>query len=133
MRVMLDTNTCIYAMKKNPAVLSRFVAEHPMGIAISAITEGELWFGVENSVHTERNTETLLAFLATVETFPFDTRAAAEYGRVRSKLKRAGTPIGDRDMLIASHAKAEGLTIVTNNVREFERIEGLILEDWTQK
>jgi len=130
MRVMLDTNTCIFAINKNPVVRARFIAEYPFGIAISAITEAELWFGVENSAKPEKNSETLRVFLTTVEILPFDTLAAAEYGRVRTGLKRAGTPIGERDTLIATHAKALGLTLVTNNTREFERVEGLLLEDW---
>ena len=130
MRVMLDTNTCIFVINNNAAVRTRFIAEHPSGIAISAITEAELWFGVENSTNSEKNAQTLCVFLATVETIAFGTLAAAEYGRVRAKLKRAGTLISERDMLIAAHAKSEGLTIVTNNVREFERVEGLRPEDW---
>jgi tRNA(fMet)-specific endonuclease VapC len=69
-------------------------------------------------------------FLITVETIPFGTLAALEYGRIRAALRRLGTPISDHDMLIAAHAKAEGLTIVTNNVREFGRVEGLAVEDW---
>jgi len=128
---MLDTNTCVYAINGNVAVRNRFIAEHPFGLAISTITEAELWFGVENSTNKERNADALRAFLATVEIFPFDTIAAVEYGHVRGKLKRAGTPIGDRDTFIAAHAKALGLTLVTNNTREFARVEGLNPEDWT--
>ena len=75
--------------------------------------------------------ETLRAFLATVEIMPFETLAAAEYGCVRVKLKRAGTPIGDRDTLIAAHAKALELKLVTNNIREFQCVERLSIEDWT--
>ena len=130
MRVMLDTNTCIFTINGNAAARARFVAEYSSGLSISAITEAELWFGIENSLAPEKNAETLRAFLATVEILPFDTLIAAEYGRVRTKLKRAGTPIGDRDTLIAAHAKALGLTLVTNNTREFKRVEGLALEDW---
>ena len=131
MKFMLDTNTCILAMNKDAAVRKRFVKEYPSGIAISAITEAELWFGVENSTKPEKNAETLRAFLATVEIMPFETLAAAEYGRVRAKLKRAGTPIGDRDTLIAAHAKALGLKLATSNLREFQRVEGLTIENWT--
>ena len=130
MRIILDTNTCIFAMNNNAAIRAHFVAEYPNGLSISAITEAELWFGVENSAKPEKNAETLRAFLATVEIMPFETLAAAEYGRVRVKLKRAGTPIGDRDMLIAAHGKALGLTLVTNNIREFQCVEGLSTEDW---
>ncbi|MDR2713251.1 MAG: type II toxin-antitoxin system VapC family toxin [Clostridiales bacterium] len=127
---MLDTNTCIFAINNNAAVRTRFIAEYPLGLSISAITEAELWFGIENSAAPEKNAETLRSFLATVEILPFDTIAAAEYGHIRTKLKRAGTPIGDRDTFIASHAKALGLTLVTNNTREFKHVEGLALEDW---
>jgi tRNA(fMet)-specific endonuclease VapC len=127
---MLDTNTCIFAINGNVAVRARFIAEYPFGISVSTITEAELWFGVEGSINPIKNAETLRSFLATVEILPFDTIAAAEYGRVRSKLKRAGTPIGDRDTFIAAHAKSLGITLVTNNTREFKRVEGLSLEDW---
>jgi tRNA(fMet)-specific endonuclease VapC len=127
---MLDTNTCIFTINKNTAIRARFVAEYPVGLAISVITEAELWFGVENSAKPEKNAETLRAFLATVEIIPFETLAAAEYGRVRVKLKRAGTPIGDRDTLIAAHAKALNLTLITNNIREFQCVDGLLIEDW---
>ena len=131
MRAMLDTNICAFIINDNPVVCSRFAMEQPLGLSVSAITEAELWFGVENSASVERNADTLRAFLATVDILPFDTIAAAEYGHTRTKLKRAGTPIGDRDTFIAAHAKALGLTLVTNNTREFARVEGLALEDWT--
>jgi len=131
MTKMLDTNTCIFIINGNAVVRARFIAEYSSGLSISAITEAELWFGVENSASVERNADTLRAFLATVDILPFDTIAAAEYGHTRTKLKRAGTPIGDRDTFIAAHAKALGLTLVTNNTREFARVEGLALEDWT--
>ena len=130
MRVMLDTNTCIFTINNNEKVRSRFIAAYPLGLAISTITEAELWYGIENSVAPEKNAETLRAFLATVGIISFDTRAAAEYGRVRVKLKRAGTPIGDRDTLIAAHAKALSLTLATNSIREFKHVEGLSIEDW---
>ena len=128
---MLDTNTCIFAINNKHTVRARFITEHSSGISISTITEAELWFGIENSGLPKRNAKTLRSFLALVEIIPFDTLAAAEYGRVRAKLKRAGTPIGDRDTLIASHAKALDLILVTNNTKEFCHVEGLILEDWT--
>jgi tRNA(fMet)-specific endonuclease VapC len=131
MKFMLDTNTCIFAMNRtNKELNTRFVAEYPSGLSISTITEAELWYGVENSSKSEKNAETLRAFFATVEILAFDTLAAAEYGRVRVKLKCAGTPIGDRDTLIAAHAKSLGLTLVTNNTREFQCVDGLLIEDW---
>lgn len=130
MRYMLDTSTCVFAMNNNASVRGRFIAEYGRGLCISAITAAELWFGVENSGRPEKNAETLWAFLAAVEIIPFDTMAAVEYGRVRARLKRAGAPIGSLDMLIAAHAVSLGLTLVTNNTREFERVHGLDLEDW---
>ena len=132
MKKMLDTNICILTINNNHIVRSRFIQSYHSGLSISSITEAELWFGVENSAIPEKNAETLHAFLATVEICPFDTLAAYEYGRVRMKLKRAGTPIGDRDTFIASHAKALGLTLVTNNTKEFKRVEGLQIEDWME-
>jgi tRNA(fMet)-specific endonuclease VapC len=116
--------------RSNRQLNERFVAEYPLGLSISAITEAELWYGVENSSKPEKNAETLRAFCATVDILAFDTRAAVEYGRVRVKLKRAGRPIGDRDTLIAAHAKTLGLTLVTHNMREFQCVEGLSVEDW---
>jgi len=131
-KYMLDTNTCIFAINGNHSVRLRFMREYPSGLAVSAISEAELWYGVENSSCPEKNIEILLTFLTTVETLPFDTLAAAEYGRVRTTLKRGGKLIGERDTLIAAHAKSTGLTLVTNNTREFERVEGLLIEDWMQ-
>jgi len=127
---MLDTNTCVFIINKNPVIRGRFIVEYPFGLSISTITEAELWFGVENSANPIKNAEILRAFLATVSIIPFNTLAATEYGRVRAKLKRAGTPIGDRDTFIAAHAKAFGFTLVTNNTKEFQRVEGLKIEDW---
>ena len=128
---MLDTNICIFAINNKHNVRARFIAEHPSGVSISTITEAELWYGIENSGTPERNAKTLRSFLAIVDIIPFDTLAAAEYGRVRANLKRAGTPIGDRDTLIAAHAKSLGLILVTNNTKEFRHVDGLSLEDWT--
>jgi len=128
---MLDTNTCVYAINGNSSVRGRLVAEYPYGLSISTITEAELWFGVENSMNRTKNSETLRAFLATVDILPFDTAAAAEYGRVRAKLKRTGALIGERDTFIAAHALALGLTLATSNTKEFGRVEGLVLEDWS--
>ena len=130
MKYMLDTNICILAINGNPSVRLRFIREYLFGLTISAITEAELWYGIENSASRERNSNILFAFLATVVTLSFDSLAAVEYGHVRAELKRAGTPIGDRDTLIAAHAKSAGLTLVTNNTQEFGRVKGLALEDW---
>ena len=104
MTYLLDTNTCIFMMKQMPSVLERFRSAQSGGIAISSITLAELEFGVSNSKAYERNRNTLLAFATLVEILLFDVLASAEYGRVRTALEKAGTPIGALDTLIAAHA-----------------------------
>ena len=130
MTYLLDTNTCIFMMKQMPGVIRRFRSAQSRGIAISSITLAELEFGVSNSKAYERNRNALLAFSTLVEILLFDALASAEYGRVRTGLEKAGTPIGALYTLIAAHAKSLNLTLVTNNIREFRRIRGLSLEDW---
>ncbi|MBQ6986928.1 MAG: type II toxin-antitoxin system VapC family toxin [Oscillibacter sp.] len=131
MSYMLDTNICIYAIKKRPPeVLRRLKDNMEHGLFVSAITLGELRHGVENSASPAKNGRALLQFLTILEVLPFDAAAAMEYGKVRAFLQKQGTPIGPLDTLIAAHAKAEGMTLVTNNVREFERVPGLQIENW---
>jgi tRNA(fMet)-specific endonuclease VapC len=130
MKYMLDTNICIYAQKGFPSVLSNLKAKKNLGIAISTVSLAELEYGVQASSYPEKNALALMKFLAIANILPFDNYAAIEYGRIRAVLRKQGTPIGTMDMLIAAHAKASGLIIVTNNVREFERIPGLEWENW---
>ncbi len=131
MRYMLDTNICIYLIKKKPeSVLKNLNLHMDEGIAISVITLAELKHGVEASQYPERNAIALNQFLSIVDILPFDDDAAAEYGKICAALRRQGTTIGVMDMLIAAHAKAKGLIIVSNNVREFARVEGLELKNW---
>lgn len=131
MKYMLDTNICVYLIKKKPEnVLINLHSKMRDGIAISAITLAELMHGVEASAYPEKNTLALNQFLSIVEILPFNHEAAAEYGKICATLQRQGTPIGAMDTLIAAHAKAKKLIIVTNNVCEFERVEGLELENW---
>ena len=119
MTYMLDTNICIYAMKKKPEkVLNRFLAE--------------LEYGMKHSSDPVKNEQALLRFLAPLSILPFGAGAASEYGEIRAYLQSRGTPIGPLDMLIAAHARAEGMTLVTNNVREFERVPALELENWAE-
>ena len=131
MTYLLDTNTCIFVMKQIPSVVKRFRFAQSKGIAISSITLAELEFGVSNSKAYERNRNALLAFSTLVEILLFDVPASAEYGRIRTALEKGGTPIGALDTLIAAHAKSLNLTLVTNNIREFQRIDGLFIEDWS--
>jgi tRNA(fMet)-specific endonuclease VapC len=130
---MLDTNICIYIIKKkSPAVLNRLKRNRNDGIAISTITLAELQHGVENSAAKEKNEIALLGFLAIMTIMPFDDKAAEEYGRVKTNLQRKKCLIGPYDMLIAAHAKSKGMVMVTNNTKEFERVDGLVVEDWTK-
>lgn len=131
MKYMLDTNICIYAIKRRPeAVIRKFLEHDPDELCISAITYAELMHGVEKSQAREKNWIALTLFLSPITVLAFNGIAAEEYGRVRAELEKKGAPIGPMDMLIAGHARAEGLILVTNNTREFERVEGLTVEDW---
>ena len=132
MTYMLDTNICIYIIKNKPeSVLEHLKAKQSEGLAISSITLAELEHGVAASAFPERNALALMRFMVVARCLPFTHRSAAEYGKIRADLQRRGMPIGALDMLIAAHAKSEGLTLVTNNTREFQRVDGLVLEDWT--
>ena len=132
MKYMLDTNIIAYAKNNRPeSVLKRLMQYRPEDICISSITLAELEYGVFNSAKPRQNQLALMVFLASIIVVPFDSDAAIEYGIIRADLKKRGTPIGANDLLIAAHAKSLDLTLVTNNTREFERVEGLRLEDWT--
>lgn len=134
MNYMLDTNICIYAMKKKPErVLKRLREELNGGICISSITLAELEYGMKRSSDPIRNERALLRFLAPLSVLPFGAAAASEYGEIRAYLQSQGTPIRPLDMLIAGHAKAEHLILATNNVREFERVPNLEIENWAEE
>jgi len=134
MRFMLDTNMCIYIIKKKPPqVLNRFTALEPSDIGISSITLSELEYGVERSSNRQQNREALMAFLAPLEIAVYDDLAAHHYGDIRAHLERQGLPIGAMDLLIAAHARSLSTPLLTNNVREFKRIPGLLVENWVQR
>lgn len=131
MKYMLDTNICIFVIRHKPeTVIQRFMEHDPSEICISSITYAELVHGVEKSQAKEKNRIALTLLLSKIQIIPFDSLAAQVYGVVKADLQRQGTPIGPLDTLIASHAKSLDLTLVTNNTREFIRVEGLKLEDW---
>ena len=132
MKYLLDTNMCIYAQKKNQNVLSKIYENLQDGLAISSITLAELEYGVQARDSIKKNYLALMTFLSIVNVISFDSSAAEEYGKIRAYLRKKGTPIGAMDMLIVAHAKAENLTLVTNNVREFERVPDLIIENWVE-
>ena len=133
MRYMLDTNICIYAIKHKPEQVFMRLQEHdPIDICISSVTYAELVHGVEKSKAIEKNRVALALLLANIEIMNFDSLAAESYGKIRADLEKAGTPIGPLDMMIAGHAIALDYTVVTNNTKEFERVNGLKLENWTE-
>lgn len=133
MLFMLDTNTCIAALKGDRR-LAEPLNRHADDVCISAIALAELWYGADNSAagHYARNRHRLEAFAARLPVLDFGGHAAGHYGSIRADLRRAGAPIGSLDMLIAAHARAESLVLVTCNVREFERVPGLRIVDWLQ-
>ena len=131
---MLDTNMCIYIIKKKtPNVLNKLKQKKEEGLSISSITLAELEFGNANSSYKERNRIALMEFLTIMEVKHFDENAAREYGIIKKDLKDKNCLIGPFDMLIGAHAKSLNMTLVTNNTREFERIQNLKIEDWTKQ
>ena len=133
LRRLLATNVCIHIIRRRPqAVLLRF-EDHGIGeVGVSSVTVAELRYGAEKSSRPEQNLEALGRFLLPLEVLAFGGEAAAAYRRVRAALERADTPIGPLDTLIAAHAASVSVTLVTNNTREFQRVPGLEVEDWTR-
>ena len=132
MKVLLDTDICIDAInQRSPGPLERLRTYAIGDVGVSAITYAELRYGIENSARPEADTERLERFLLPLEILPFDTEAGRHYGRVRRQLRLAGLPIGSNDLLIAAHAVRLDVALVTHNVREFERVDGLRVERWT--
>jgi len=130
LQYMLDTNICIQVIKTYPPeLLERFNALAEQ-LCISAITLGELHYGAEKSARRLQNLQAIEHFSARLDVLSFSPKAAAHYGQMRAELERAGTPVGPHDMLIGAHARSEGLIVVTNNRREFDRMPGLRVENW---
>lgn len=131
MKFLLDTNICIYIIKqKPPKVLQKFKTYNVGDIGISSITVAELEFGVQKSKFPERNRQALTQFLLPLKIVDFDADAANTYGEIRAKLEQQGTPIGALDTLIAAHALSLRITLITNNIKEFERVTHLKLDNW---
>ena len=129
---LLDTNICIYAMKGSyPTIAEKLLSINPNMIFVSAVTVGELEYGAAKSHWSERTRNNMYAFLANYEILPFDENDAICFGRFRAMLSRAGTPIGAYDVMIAAQGFAKNLTVITHNLKEFNRIPGLFTEDWT--
>lgn len=130
MRYLLDTNACIGLLRKNPKLLDRMKAAHPADFAISSVSAFELHGGLLRTRHPVREAECLRQLFGTIPVLPFDRTPAQAAAAILHGLEKRGTPIGPYDTLIAGHAVALGLTLITHNTREFSRVKGLALEDW---
>jgi tRNA(fMet)-specific endonuclease VapC len=131
MKYMLDTNMCIYIIKKHPAnVLKKLMAFDMNDICISSITVAELMYGVQKSQYQQKNQAALQEFISPFEIMSFDSEVAVHYGELRAYLEKNGIPIGSLDMIIAAHAQCLGVILVTNNNKEFDRVPKLKIENW---
>jgi len=127
---LLDTNILIAASKAHPAVLAHLKQHTISELLLSSVVWAEIEFGIAKSTRTEHNRRVFNTIAQHLKMLPFSARAARHYGQIRTDLERAGTPIGPNDMLIAAEALAQGATLVSDNLREFSRVQGLRLENW---
>ena len=132
MKFLLDTDTCIYALKQNENVLRHLLAAAREDVVVSVVTEAELRTGAAKSSSALRTLRRVENFLLPLTVIDFTSDDAIVYAGLRARLERAGTPIGPLETLIAAHAVGRKLTLVTNNEREFRRVHGLHLENWTR-
>jgi tRNA(fMet)-specific endonuclease VapC len=131
MRWMLDTNTCIYIMKHHPPQVQARLRRIAIGeVGISAIVLAELRFGIQKSRRREENAAALADFLPYCLVLDWPQEASGVYAEIRDELETQGTPIGSNDLLIAAHALYLGCTLVANNVQEFSRVKGLVIDNW---
>ena len=132
LRYLLDTNFVIYVIKQRPLIVRAKFNEQAGRMAISAITLSELMHGAEKSARPPANVAVVEDFCSRLEVLSYPAKASAHYGSIRATLERAGTPIGVNDLHIAAHARCEGLTVVSNNIREFARVPALQVENWIE-
>lgn len=130
LKYMLDTNIAIYTIKNRPDKLREAFKRHEGQLCMSMISFGELVYGAERSSQPERNLEVIEGFAARLDVLPFETQDAIHFGQIRAELATNGKPIGPCASMIAGHARARGLILVTNNVAEFGRVPGLRMENW---
>ncbi|MDO4997897.1 MAG: tRNA(fMet)-specific endonuclease VapC [Neisseria sp.] len=131
LRYMLDTNICIYTIKNKPQAVREYFQQHAQHLCISSIVLSELLYGAEKSDNPSKTLAVVESFAARLEVLNFDENAASHSAQIRAELAKQGTPIGHYDVLIAGHARSLGLVLVSNNTKEFERVDGLRLENWT--
>jgi tRNA(fMet)-specific endonuclease VapC len=129
-RYLLDTNIVIYVIKKRPVEVLQAFNENSGRMAISSITLAELFHGAEKSSRRAENLKVIDDFTSRLEVLPYTPKAAQHYGSIRAALERSGETIGINDLHISAHARSEGLVLVTNNLREFERVPALETENW---
>lgn len=130
LKYLLDTDICIYTIKNRPDTVRKTFIARDGQMCVSTITQMELIFGAEKSAAVARNLNDVEAFLARLMIKDFDSAAAVHTGQIRAELAKAGTPIGAYDQMLAGHARALGLIVVTNNVSEFSRVPGIRVENW---
>ena len=130
LRYLLDTNIVIYVVKRKPLEVLEVFNRHAGHMAISSITLAELIHGAEKSSKVAENLRVVEDFASRLEVLPYAARAAQHYGSIRAALERVGQPIGVNDLHIAAHARSEGLTLVTNNTAEFNKVPALQIENW---
>ncbi len=130
LQYMLDTNICIYVIKNYPPQLRERFNRLAEQLCMSSITLAELHYGAEKSARRLENLQAIEHFSARLEVLAFSPKAAVHFGQIRTDVERSGKPVGAFDMLIGAHARAEGLTVVTNNAREFRRLPGVRVENW---
>ena len=130
---LLDTNIVIYVIKRRPIGVMESFNQNASRMAISSITLAELIHGAEKSTKPAQNYAVIEDFCSRLEVLPYSAKAAQHYGSIRAALEKIGQPIGINDIHIAAHARSESLVLVTNNMREFERVPALQLENWVEK
>lgn len=130
LRYMLDTNICIYTLKNKPPQVRELFNQQHGRMCISSVVLMELLFGAEKSMHAAAALEVVESFAARLAVLDFDVQAASHSAQIRAELQKAGTPIGTYDLMIAGHARSRGLVVVSNNLREFNRVSGLRVENW---
>ena len=130
LKYMLDTNIAIYTIKNRPAEAREAFKAHDGQMCISTITLMELMYGAEASLAVEQNLRDIEGFAARLDVLPYDSKAAAHTGQLRAELKKMGRPIGAYNEMIAGHARSQGLVVVTNNIKQFDYVPGIRLENW---
>jgi len=132
LKYMLDTDIAIYVIKNRPASARMRFQQHQGRLCASSVTVMELMYGAEKSAQPERNLRDIEGFIARLRVLHYDENAAFHTAQIRAELEKSGTPIGAYDLMIAGHARACGLIVVTNNTREFQRVPGIRMENWAQ-